>query len=74
MCYLMQIKKKVIWLKKVCTFIFQEFFLNVKDLTRISIEKKESEIFDQWTTEEAKLQTKFNTTKEQVYGALCGTK
>lgn len=49
-----------------------EFFLNVKDLTRhlMNVEQPTKQ-FDIWTVVEGELQTKFNTTKQAVHEALC---
>lgn len=50
----------------------QEFFLNVKDLTRQITSEKLSKQFDAWNKAEHELQIKFNTTKDDVHTALCG--
>lgn len=51
---------------------FQEFFLNVKDLTRHVLTEKPTKQFDIWTSIENDLQTKLNKTKAAVHEALCG--
>ncbi|XP_055390325.1 cysteine--tRNA ligase, cytoplasmic [Condylostylus longicornis] len=48
-----------------------EFFLNVKDLTRPIGTEKPSENFDRWTLVEKKLQEKFDVTRSAVHNALC---
>ncbi|CAD7088885.1 unnamed protein product [Hermetia illucens] len=48
-----------------------EFFLNVKDLTRQVTSEKPSKQFDAWNKAEHELQIKFNTTKDDVHTALC---
>lgn len=50
----------------------QEFFLNVKDLTRHVLNEKPTKQFDIWTSIESDLQTKLNKTKSAVHEALCG--
>lgn len=52
---------------------FQEFFLNVKDLTRHVLTEKPTKQFDIWTSIESDLQAKLNKTKAAVHEALCGT-
>ncbi|XP_055904934.1 cysteine--tRNA ligase, cytoplasmic [Eupeodes corollae] len=48
-----------------------EFFLNVKDLTRHFATEKPRRHFDAWRPAEEALQTKYNATQAQVYEALC---
>ncbi|XP_053684550.1 cysteine--tRNA ligase, cytoplasmic [Sabethes cyaneus] len=48
-----------------------EFFLNVKDLTRHVVSGKPRDQFNQWTAVEADLQSKFNAAKKSVHEALC---
>ncbi|KAH8277702.1 hypothetical protein KR018_003747 [Drosophila ironensis] len=48
-----------------------EFFLNVKDLTRHVISEEPRRQFDAWTEVEAGLQKKFNAAHDQVHAALC---
>lgn len=48
-----------------------EFFLNVKDLTRHVVTETPSKQFDIWTSIENDLQTKLNQTKAAVHEALC---
>lgn len=57
-----------------CFFIslLQEFFLNVKDLTRHILNEKPTKQFDVWTSIEGDLQAKLNKTKTAVHEALCG--
>lgn len=51
--------------------IFQEFFLNVKDLTRHILTEKPSKHFDLWREQETQLQGKYNASRKQVHEALC---
>ncbi|EDW61126.1 cysteine--tRNA ligase, cytoplasmic [Drosophila virilis] len=48
-----------------------EFFLNVKDLTRHVLSGKPMQQFSEWTAVEAALQAKFNEAQGQVHAALC---
>ncbi|XP_017033305.1 cysteine--tRNA ligase, cytoplasmic [Drosophila kikkawai] len=48
-----------------------EFFLNVKDLTRHVLSEEPRRQFDAWTEVEAALQKKFASSQEQVHAALC---
>ncbi|KAH8402094.1 hypothetical protein KR009_009720 [Drosophila setifemur] len=48
-----------------------EFFLNVKDLTRHVLCEEPRRQFDAWTEVEAALQKKFVASQEQVHAALC---
>ncbi|KAM8712580.1 hypothetical protein ACLKA7_012990 [Drosophila subpalustris] len=48
-----------------------EFFLNVKDLTRLVLTGKAMDQFTEWTSLESALQTKFGEAQAQVYAALC---
>lgn len=48
-----------------------EFFLNVKDLTRHIDSGSPSAQFGVWTTAEASLQDKLKTTRDAVHAALC---
>ncbi|KAH8404070.1 hypothetical protein KR215_009001 [Drosophila sulfurigaster] len=48
-----------------------EFFLNVKDLTRVVLTGKAMEQFTEWTQLEATLQSKFGEAQTQVHAALC---
>ncbi|XP_058840257.1 cysteine--tRNA ligase, cytoplasmic [Topomyia yanbarensis] len=48
-----------------------EFFLNVKDLTRHVVTGKPREQFNRWTVVETDLQQKLNAIKEAVHEALC---
>ncbi|XP_001648945.2 cysteine--tRNA ligase, cytoplasmic [Aedes aegypti] len=48
-----------------------EFFLNVKDLTRHVVSGKPRDQFNLWTPVEADLQQKLNATKDAVHVALC---
>uniref|UniRef100_A0A1Q3F0D5 Cysteine--tRNA ligase, cytoplasmic n=1 Tax=Culex tarsalis TaxID=7177 RepID=A0A1Q3F0D5_CULTA len=48
-----------------------EFFLNVKDLTRHVVSGKPRDRFKPWTPVESDLQQKLNTTKAAVHEALC---
>ncbi|XP_055530322.1 cysteine--tRNA ligase, cytoplasmic [Wyeomyia smithii] len=48
-----------------------EFFLNVKDLTRHVVSGKPRDQFNNWTTVEAELQDKLNAAKKSVHEALC---
>lgn len=50
----------------------QEFFLNVKDLTRHVLSEEPRRQFDAWTEVETALQKKFASSQEQVHAALCG--
>lgn len=52
--------------------MLNEFFLNVKDLTRHLATAVPSKQFDGWSTAENELQTKFNGAKAAVHVALCG--
>jgi len=53
-------------------FSLQEFFLNVKDLTRHVLCDEPRKQFDAWTEVEAALQKKFASSQVQVHAALCG--
>ncbi|EDW01873.1 cysteine--tRNA ligase, cytoplasmic [Drosophila grimshawi] len=48
-----------------------EFFLNVKDLTRQVLSGEPIKQFSNWTPLEASLQTKFGETQAQIHAALC---
>ncbi|XP_064542513.1 cysteine--tRNA ligase, cytoplasmic [Drosophila montana] len=48
-----------------------EFFLNVKDLTRHVLSEKPMLQFSEWTGLEAALQAKFSEAQGQVHAALC---
>ncbi|XP_016929167.2 cysteine--tRNA ligase, cytoplasmic [Drosophila suzukii] len=48
-----------------------EFFLNVKDLTRHVLSDEPRKQFDAWTEVEAALQKKFASSQVQVHAALC---
>ncbi|XP_030562604.1 cysteine--tRNA ligase, cytoplasmic [Drosophila novamexicana] len=48
-----------------------EFFLNVKDLTRHVLSGKPMQQFSEWTAVEAALQAKFSEAQGQVHAALC---
>lgn len=48
-----------------------EFFLNVKDLTRHVVSGKPRDQFNLWISVESDLQQKLNATKESVHAALC---
>uniref|UniRef100_A0A336KAQ1 Cysteine--tRNA ligase, cytoplasmic n=1 Tax=Culicoides sonorensis TaxID=179676 RepID=A0A336KAQ1_CULSO len=48
-----------------------EFFLNVKDLTRNVVTGLPRDMFSEWTQKEKELQEKFNVSKEAVHVALC---
>ncbi|TDG42876.1 hypothetical protein AWZ03_010696 [Drosophila navojoa] len=48
-----------------------EFFLNVKDLTRQVLSGEPMQQFSEWTAVEAALQAKFNDVQAQVHAALC---
>ncbi|XP_016968199.1 cysteine--tRNA ligase, cytoplasmic [Drosophila biarmipes] len=48
-----------------------EFFLNVKDLTRHVLSDEPRKQFDAWTEVEAALQKKFANSQVQVHAALC---
>ncbi|EDW74680.1 uncharacterized protein Dwil_GK15775 [Drosophila willistoni] len=48
-----------------------EFFLNVKDLTRHVLSDEPRKQFDAWSEVEAALQKKFASSQEQVHVALC---
>ncbi|XP_055694070.1 cysteine--tRNA ligase, cytoplasmic isoform X2 [Lutzomyia longipalpis] len=48
-----------------------EFFLNVKDLTRMPSDSPASAQFDAWRKPESDLQTKFSDALESVHEALC---
>ncbi|XP_020800990.1 cysteine--tRNA ligase, cytoplasmic [Drosophila serrata] len=48
-----------------------EFFLNVKDLTRHVLSEEPRRQFDAWTEVEAALQKKFASSQDQVHAALC---
>ncbi|BFG06432.1 cysteine--tRNA ligase cytoplasmic [Drosophila madeirensis] len=48
-----------------------EFFLNVKDLTRHVLSEEPRRQFDAWTDVEAALQQKFSSSQVQVHAALC---
>lgn len=48
-----------------------EFFLNVKDLTRHVVSGKPRDQFNLWTAVESDLQRKLNSMKEAVHEALC---
>ncbi|XP_034476754.1 cysteine--tRNA ligase, cytoplasmic [Drosophila innubila] len=48
-----------------------EFFLNVKDLTRLVLTGKAMDQFSEWTALESTLQTKFEEAQAQVHAALC---
>jgi len=50
----------------------QEFFLNVKDLTRHVLSEEPRRQFDAWTEVEAALQKKFSNAQVQVHASLCG--
>lgn len=53
-------------------FVGQEFFLNVKDLTRhLQTNDQPIKQFNQWTSLESKLQKKLNDAKNSVHIALC---
>lgn len=49
-----------------------EFFLNVKDLTRNIISGLPRDMFSEWSKRDAELQENFNAAKEAVHAALCG--
>lgn len=49
-----------------------EFFLNIKDLTRHVDSEKPTKQFDLWTAVEGDLQSKFNATQAAIHLALCG--
>lgn len=63
---------KIAQLNSIITQYLQEFFLNVKDLTRSVLNGKVMEQFSEWTSVEAALQTKFNEAQAQIHAALCG--
>lgn len=48
-----------------------EFFLNVKDLTRHVLSEEPRRQFDAWTEVEAALQKKFSNAQVQVHASLC---
>lgn len=52
--------------------MLNEFFLNIKDLTRHLSTGKPTEQFNIWTTVEGGMQTKFNQAKAAIHEALCG--
>lgn len=52
--------------------MLNEFFLNVKDLTRHLATGVPSKQFDAWSTAEDELQVKLNAAKAAVHAALCG--
>lgn len=49
-----------------------EFFLNVKDLTRHVVTGLPRNMFNDWGRSETDLQQKFNASKTAVHAALCG--
>ncbi|XP_052861898.1 cysteine--tRNA ligase, cytoplasmic [Anopheles cruzii] len=51
--------------------LLNEFFLNVKDLTRHVLTGQPRDTFDPWTPVEAALERKFGETKAAVHEALC---
>lgn len=51
---------------------FQEFFLNVKCLTRHICAETKRSTFSKWSKFELDLQEKFSEAKENVHNALCG--
>ncbi|KAL9922789.1 cysteine--tRNA ligase, cytoplasmic isoform 1-T2 [Glossina fuscipes fuscipes] len=51
--------------------LLNEFFLNVKDLTRHLVSGEPRRLFDAWTKTEAELLTKYNVTRQLVHQALC---
>lgn len=52
----------------------QEFFLNVKDLTRRVTSEEPRKQFDAWSGIESSLQAKYNDIRTIVHNALCGKK
>lgn len=52
----------------------QEFFLNVKDVTRGVGCETENSTFTKWTDAELQLNAKFLQAKTNVHFALCGNK
>lgn len=52
--------------------MLNEFFLNIKDLTRHLTTAPPTKQFDAWTVVENELQTKFNAAKAAIHSALCG--
>ncbi|XP_063710173.1 cysteine--tRNA ligase, cytoplasmic [Culicoides brevitarsis] len=51
--------------------IMNEFFLNVKDLTRNIVSGVPCDMFQEWTSKDQDLQIKFNEAKSAVHTALC---
>lgn len=52
--------------------MLNEFFLNVKDLTRHVVTGLPRNVFNDWGKPETELQQKFNTSKAAIHAALCG--
>lgn len=53
-------------------FLFQEFFLNVKDILRRSLnDEKPESLFQLWTKASNDLQQKFSEAKNSIHLALC---
>jgi hypothetical protein len=54
----------------VCSL--QEFFLNVKDVTRHASDGTEISFYQKWEEDELALNKKFSSTKDSVHASLCG--
>lgn len=50
----------------------QEFFLNIKDVTRNTTQSTTNDTFDKWAQAELSLHSKYEETKDSVHAALCG--
>lgn len=51
--------------------LLNEFFLNIKDLTRHMTATKPATQFNEWSNIEGEIQLKFNQAKDAVHIALC---
>ena len=54
----------------VCSL--QEFFLNVKDVTRYTSDRTEINFYQKWEEDELELNKKFSSAKDSVHASLCG--
>lgn len=50
----------------------QEFFLNVKDVTRYASNRTEVSFYQKWEEDELELNKKFSSAKDTVHASLCG--
>lgn len=54
----------------VCSL--QEFFLNVKDVTRYTSNRTEISFYQKWEEDELELNKRFSSAKDSVHASLCG--